>query len=143
MKILGIDLGLKRTGLAVSDQSGEIVRRLSNLEAKNQLQALTIISQLCIDLDIQIIVIGLPKKSTSNEALVKRINSLHAILPAFLESKNIFVKVYLFDESYTSKIAAKNLVYNNTPKNKRKKMLDSESACVLIEEFFYWYKNEK
>ena len=143
MKILGIDLGLKRTGLAVSDQSGEIVRRLSNLEAKNQLQALTIISQLCVDLDIQIIVIGLPKKSTSNEALVKRIDSLYAILPAFLESKNIFVKVYLFDESYTSKIAAKNLVYNNTPKNKRKKMLDSESACVLIEEFFYWYKNEK
>ena len=76
MKILGIDLGLKRTGLAVSDQSGEIVRRLSNLEAKNQLQALTIISQLCIDLDIQIIVIGLPKKSTSNEALVKRIGTL-------------------------------------------------------------------
>lgn len=140
MKTLGIDLGLKRTGLAVSDDSGQIIRRLPNLQANNQKDALLAIYDICIDLQIKIIVIGIPKKTINNKALCSRINSLSLALDKLFTDKSLKIKIFLFDESYTSKIALKNLVNNNINKKKRKLYLDSESACILIEEFYYWYQ---
>ena len=140
MKILGIDLGLKRTGLAVSDDSGQIVRRLDNLQANNQKEALSAIYKICTDLKVKIVVIGLPQESPTNKALCQRINSFSLALEKLFMDNSLEIKIFLFDESYTSKIALKNLVYNNIAKKKRKKHLDAEAACVLIEEFFYWYQ---
>lgn len=141
MRILGIDLGLKRTGLAVSDLNGIHIRHLPNLNARNQKEALELLHRLCSFEEVSKIVIGEPKSLTKEScAIAKRAASLAAALKDLFASKSMPVDVFLFNEEFTSKKAAQNLVLTDIPQKKRKKLLDSESAAILIEDFCHSIK---
>ena len=95
MRILGIDLGLKRTGLAVTDKTGQIVRRLDSLQCSNQKDALSAIYELCLDLEVNTIVIGMPKESPKNKALCVRINSFSLALEQLFINNSMKIKIFL------------------------------------------------
>src|SRR6185437_4975290 len=102
MRVLGIDVGIKRTGLALSDAQGISVRILPNLVANNRALAVEKIIFLIKDFDIKAIVIGLPTgDSVHHKAVISRVLGLkEALLKALLEI-NFDVEIVLVDESYT------------------------------------------
>lgn len=139
MKVLGLDLGLKRTGMAISDETGTVVRRLSNLVCESRQKAVEEILRLVMNEDVGVVVIGHPS-GPSESAIAKRAVGLkEALMNAFLE-KEISALVTLWDERKTSQKAAENLAKNQIQKSKRKDLLDAESAAVLVEDYLLWAK---
>lgn len=142
-KVLAIDLGLKRTGMAISDELGLTARLLDNLEANSRQQAINKISQLVKDENIAVIVIGLPEALTDHsKAVAKRAHGLSELLKKHLDQEGISARIVLMDESYTSRRASLQLAQSGVKKKHRKAKLDSASAAVLLQDYLMMVSHE-
>lgn len=136
MRILGIDLGLKRTGLAQSDELGISVSILPNLLAKSRAMAVDKLIDMVLENNIKKILIGRPEpRSDYSKAVAKRAEGLSFALAEKVMSLGLEVEIKLWDESYSSKQAARGLFLSGVAQKKRQKKLDGASAAVMIEDF--------
>lgn len=136
MRALGIDIGLKRTGLALSDELGLTVRILPNLLAHSQKDAVEKILTLVRDFSVTTLVIGRPEPRTSGSiAIASRADSLKKKLDEVIVSEKLDVKVYVWDEAMSSKQAMSRLNEMAVPEKKRRALLDGASAAILLEDF--------
>ena len=130
-KYLGIDFGIKKSGVSISDSNKLISFPLETIETKNLLDY---IKQININENIEIVVIGKPLKLNNEmhdleEAIGKFIKLLK------IEVSNI--KVERVDERFTSKISS-NIVINSglSKKNRRdKSIIDKISASLILESY--------
>lgn len=130
MKILAIDYGTKRIGLAVSDELGITASPLPVLKWQNENQAVSEILKTVSLQNCQKILIGIPTGYKESPNLQTQIVlDFVAQLKAKLSKE---VKVILWDESYSSKQAIANL---KKRKEKIKNKIDSESAKILLLEY--------
>ena len=133
MRYLGIDLGSKTVGLAMSDPTGTIASTFKTIFFKNEDYRNTIdeIKQIVNDYDIKKIVIGLPKNM--NNTLGER-----AIITTEykkLLEENINVPVIMMDERLTSVISNQVLIEADMSRKKRKKKVDSVAAQVILQDY--------
>jgi putative Holliday junction resolvase len=136
MKILGIDIGIKRTGMAISDELGLSVRMLPNLVAHSRALAVERIMTLVTNEKVEVIVIGEPEgQSEYSRAVASRAKGLKEELLRVISDNNYQVSVVMWDESYSSKKAAEQLAQSGMKKKDRQQKLDAASAAVLVEEY--------
>ena len=132
MRYLGLDLGTKTIGLAISDKTALIATSYSVLHHDNNPNS-------CLDDLINIInkeqidalVLGLPKNM--NNTLGDRAKETLKF-KEFLES-NISIPIYLEDERLTTKSAEYYLIEGNTSRKKRKKVIDKVAATIILQSF--------
>ena len=129
-RVLAIDYGQKRTGLAHTDLNQMIASPLETVLTKDLLSYLTIYLR---SEKVHSVVVGHPRTLQNKPALIyPKIQSL---------VKNIEIKfnipVYLVDERFTSKIAIQSLVDAGVKKSKRrdKSMIDKISATLILQSF--------
>tara|TARA_B100000427_G_C15226691_1_gene471568 strand:+ start:172 stop:588 length:417 start_codon:yes stop_codon:yes gene_type:complete len=129
-RVLAIDYGQKRIGLAHTDMEQIIASPLDTVLTKDIFDYL---NHYFKTEDIDCVVIGNPKTLKNEPALI------FPKIQVFV--KNIKKKynkpVYLIDERFTSKIAKKSLVSSNMKKTKRKdkSMIDKISATLILQSF--------
>ena len=132
MRYLGLDLGTKTIGLAISDKTGLIATSYKVLHHDNNPEScLEEIKSIIEDLDVKALVLGLPKNMNNTlgsraEASIKYKN--------FLES-NLNIPVYLEDERLTTKSAESILIKGDTSRKKRKKVIDKVAATIILQSF--------
>ena len=135
-RALAIDIGLQRTGLAVSSELGLPIKLLPNLVSNSQKMAVSTLLEKIGELEVKTVVIGIPEERTvQSKTIASRARSLKNALDEALASHNMVVKVILFDESHTSRRASLSLVASGVRKKERKTKLDSASAAILLEDF--------
>ena len=129
-RILAIDYGYKRTGLAHTDLNKMIASPLETVLTKEIFHYLT---NYFNEEDVETIVVGNPKKLNNEPALIS--NKVQLFINKL--KKNFSIPVYLIDERFTSKIAVKSLVAANMKKTKRqdKAMIDQISATLILQSF--------
>lgn len=125
MKILAIDHGTKRIGLAISDELGITAKALPVLKVKNEKQALQKILEIIEKENCEKILIGNP----SGYANTKSAQSW--IVQDFANSlkEKTSAEIIFWDESYSSQKAEENL------RNRAKKNIDSEASKLLLLEY--------
>jgi putative holliday junction resolvase len=136
VRVLGVDLGLKRTGLALSDEIGLTARALPNLTPKSRAQDVSFLVDLVRDQGVGDVVIGLASlRSGDDSMMAKRARGFADALVAALAEAAIAARVHLVDEAGTSKAAAQRLVESGVRKSERKGALDGEVARGLVLDF--------
>lgn len=135
-RVLGVDPGMKRTGLALSDALGISVRALSNLEATSRQEAVQKLLALANEFDVQAIAIGHPLMPQSEDEgpMAKRARGLAEAIAAAIGDEEALC-VYLVDERGSSAMAASRLAASKIRRSKRKSALDGEAARVIVESF--------
>lgn len=130
-RILALDYGLKRTGIAVTDNLGLIASPLTTIETLNLIDWL---KKYLASETVSNIVLGLPKRLNGTDT--------HATQPVLelklkLETEFTHVKIDLIDERYSSKEAAFTIAHSGLGKNKRKdkKLLDTVSATLILQTY--------
>jgi putative Holliday junction resolvase len=135
-RVLGVDLGLKRTGLALSDELLLTARALPNLTPRSRAEDVAFLLALCSDNDVDDVVIGLASlRSGDDSMMAKRARGFADALQAALAAADRATRVHLVDESGSSKAAAARLVESGTKKKQRKAALDAEVARGLVLDF--------
>ncbi len=129
-RILAIDFGTKRIGLAVTDPDQIIATPLEtvdNSKIYNFLQAYFSHEK------VELIVVGFPERSDGRQSEIQK-----KIL-TFVQKlqKQFDKKVILFDERYTSKLAFQAMIDGGLKKKKRrdKAMIDRISATILLQDY--------
>jgi len=125
MKILAIDHGTKKIGLAISDELGITARPLPVVYVKNEKQAIDKVVDTIKVQNCQKVLIGIP---SGYENVDSPQTQLVKSFAKTLQTK-ISAEIVFWDESYSSKEAASNL------KGKTDHKLDSEAAKIILLEY--------
>lgn len=126
MKVLAIDLGLKRIGLALSVVEG-IVTPLEAIIRKNRNQASNEVKETIKEWNIDIVVIGVPLGGSSEDEMRRRV--IH-----FMKLVDFEGEVYTQDEAGTS-IEAEELMKGKIRQQKDGK-IDSIAAQIILQRWF-------
>ena len=140
MRYLGIDLGSKTIGLAMSDQTCTIASPFKTIFFDNEdyLSTIDEIKQITKEYEIQKIILGLPKNM--NNTLGERAQ-ITMQYKKILED-NLNISVILFDERLTSVISNSILIEADMSRKKRKKKVDSIAAQIILQDYLNKEKNK-
>ena len=140
MRYLGIDLGSKTIGLALSDPMHIIASTYKTIFFENEDYESTIkeIIDVIEKNDIGKIVLGFPKNM--NNTLGERANI--TLKYKELLEKNTNIPVILCDERLTSVISNSVLIEADISRKKRKKKVDSVAAQIILQDYLNKEKNE-
>lgn len=130
-KALAIDFGLKRCGLAISDESQFFAFGIETV-ASDQLEKQ--LDQIVQKENVSDIVIGLPKRLNDEDT---HITENVRILKTVLEKKYPLIKIHLEDERFTSSMASEAIHIAGASKKQKKDkgLVDKVSATIILQSF--------
>jgi putative holliday junction resolvase len=135
-RILAVDFGQKRIGLAISDEQKIIASPLPNLAAsydhhKTCAHLLELIEKLKAEkgYEVEEIVVGMPLKMNGSDSTIT------AATRSFIETlkEKINIPVMVLDERLTSVQAERSLMDANFSRKKRAELVDRVSAVILLQ----------
>lgn len=131
-RILAIDLGTKRTGLAVTDTLKMLANPLETIETG---KLIAYIKTYCAKEDVDTLVLGYPTRlDGSQNEMTPRVISMKDRLEKEFPSK----KIELIDERFTSKMAMQSMIAMGSKKKDRKEKagnLDKVSAAIILQSY--------
>lgn len=131
-RILAIDLGTKRTGLAVTDPLKILANPLETIETG---QLMTYLKSYCAKEEVEVLVLGLPiRLNGQDNEMTPRVMKLKAELEIAFPEK----KITLVDERFTSKMAMQSMIAMGSKKKDRKEKagnLDKVSAAIILQSY--------
>ena len=132
-RILALDFGGKRTGIAKTDSLQMIASPLTTVHTPDLMDFLT---NYFMDEDVSTIVIGQPTRHDGSLSPIEK--DILFFIEKF-KKKHPDIIVLRINEMFSSKDAMKALIDSGVRKKKRKdkKLLDSTAATILLQEFLY------
>ena len=132
-RILAIDFGEKRTGLAVTDELQIIASGLTTVATKD---LLTFLKEYTINQSVELFIVGKPKQMNNTESESEKL-----ILPFLKSLEKSFPKIPLIriDERFTSKMAFQTMIDSGLKKKQRrnKGLVDEISATIILQSYLY------
>ena len=138
-RILAVDWGRRRIGLALSDPLGIIATGLPTLEIRGEAEAVARVADTIREVEADSVVVGLPLrlsggKGDSAEAAERFAAKLHEVTG---------LPVSLFDERLTSVLALRRMQETGQRLRGRKGKLDQGAAVALLEGWLARLENER
>ena len=137
MRILGLDVGSKTIGVAISDPLGWTAQGIDTIRRKNKEQDIELVHKICKDYGVETIVIGLPKNM--NGTVGESGERVLALAELIKEQTNL--PIAMWDERLTTVAAHKTMNFLEVNKNKKKNIVDTISAVYILETYLNKMKN--
>lgn len=130
-RILALDFGLKRTGIAITDDMNIIASGLTTVESSSLMNYL---KQVVQEKNVSTIVLGEPKRLNASDSSVTQ--NVYLLKEA-LQKEFPPILIELYDERFTSKMAFQSLIDSNVSKKKRrdKALIDEVSATIILQSY--------
>ena len=140
MRILAMDVGDRRIGMAISDPMGWTAQGIETLERKNNKQDMEQIANIIKRYNPEKIVIGLPKNMNGSIGpqgqKVKEFAEL-------LKSEVYKGEIIFWDERLTSVMANRLMIDADVSRAKRKKKVDKMAAVFILQSYLDFINNQK
>ena len=133
MRIMGLDLGDKTLGVAISDPTGLISTGYPTIRFKSRdfNYALNELLKIIDEHKIEKIVLGLPKNMDGTEGIQAETSRN---FKKMIEDKRD-IEVILFDERLTSRIALNSMIMGGTNRQNRHDQIDEMAAKVILQDY--------
>ncbi|WP_461204509.1 Holliday junction resolvase RuvX [Clostridium sp. DL1XJH146] len=131
MRCLGLDVGDKTIGVAISDPTGLIAQGVTTIIRKNKKEDYKQVLKFCEEYKVEKIICGMPKNMDGTIGIQG-------------EKTNVFIKglenrtripVVSWDERLTTKAANRALLEADFSRAKRKKVIDKVAAVYILQGF--------
>ncbi len=132
MKIIGIDYGDTRTGLAISDSEERLAFSIGAVSAKTIEDAARLVTEKIAEHNAEKAVLGLPKNMDGSEGF--RAEKTRKFATA-LSQINPHLAIDFLDERLTTKAATFFLNETNTRGKKRKNTVDTVAAQIILQDY--------
>ena len=136
MRVVGIDVGARRVGLAISDATRTLARPLETIAVSDGDDAVTRVTARIVELAAQedgvaAVVVGVPRRLDGSETDMTRaatafVDALRARLP---------MPIATADERLTSVEAESRLASRERDWKKRKEKIDAAAAAIVLQDF--------
>ena len=131
MRILGLDLGTKTLGVAITDRSNTLASKLCTIRYNNYEDLIKKLRVIIEEKEITKLVLGLPKNMD---------NSMGFASQRSLDFKEILIsefglEVVFVDERLSTVEAERYLIDLDMRRSKRKQVIDGVAACIILETY--------
>ena len=131
MRVLAIDHGTKRMGIAISDPSGMIAQPLEFIPAEPFAGFLLRLKEILREKEVDLILLGLPRNMDGSYGpAAAKVQEFVAVL-----KENIIIPIRTWDERLTSAQANRFLIEANVRRQDRKEKVDKAAAAILLQSF--------
>lgn len=131
MRYLGLDLGKKSLGLAISDRTGTIATFYKNIRYENEENLIKELLEIINKENIDKLVLGYPKNMDNSEGF--RTEETKEFKQKL--EKQIDKEIILQDERLSTRMAESVLIDADLSRKKRKKVIDGLSAVVILKAY--------
>jgi putative Holliday junction resolvase len=131
MRILAVDPGEKRIGLAISDESGTIANPLYTIPHTSRIVDAAQVAERASAHDVNLIVIG---QSFDEEGQPNKAGRMSSRFAEALRQQTA-IPVEMWDESFTTQDARSARVAMRTPRKKRSGHLDALAATLILQSY--------
>jgi len=131
MRIMALDVGEKRVGVAISDKTRVIAQNLMTLNRKNLKDDLKTLKNIVEEKKVHLIVVGLPLNM--NGTLGKKAEEILKFKD--LIERRIGIDVETYDERLSSKEAEAILIKADISRKKRKGKIDKIAAQIILQNY--------
>ncbi|MCD6231653.1 Holliday junction resolvase RuvX [Candidatus Aerophobetes bacterium] len=141
MRILGLDVGERRIGIAISDPLNKIALPLSQIERTDKLEeTLQKIEEFTLQYRVERIVVGLPRNMKGEEGWeVKKVRSFVSSLLS-----RINIPLFFIDERFSTVLVERVLKKGKVSFSKRRQVKDKLAAVIILQSYLdsQEFKNE-
>jgi len=130
MRVIGIDYGLSKSGISISDPSRKIALPYKTIRYKDEKEFFEIILEICSDKNISDIVFGYPKNMNND---LNQMTDIIDNLKERFENKNF--NIFIEDERLTSQYAQKILLSQGVNTGKNKEKIDLIASTLILQSF--------
>ena len=131
MRILALDHGTKRIGVAVSDETKIIAQPLEYILTEPFAAFLERLKKIIIEKEIEFILIGQPRNMDGSYGpAAQKVETFVGVLKTA-----ITVPIKLWDERLTSTMANRTMIQANVRRDKRKEKVDAMAAAILLQSY--------
>lgn len=129
MRILGLDPGEKRIGVAVSDPLGITAQALQVITRTGLEKDIALIGDICRGYGVELIVMGLPRNMDGTEG--EKAKAARRLAGKLQES--LGVRVVLWDERLSTRAAEQTLLEADMSRRRRKQVVDKIAAAYILQ----------
>ncbi len=136
VRILCLDIGSKRIGVAVSDPMGWTAQPLGVIARKTKMRDFDEIFKYISQTEAERLLIGVPLDSDGGIGKsAKKILELVKEIEAFLKEKELDIPIETWDESYSTVEAETHLIGADVSRKKRRKVIDKMAAQRILTDY--------
>ena len=139
MTYLGLDLGRKTCGIAISDRTGLIATSLEVIRYNDYDELINKLNNIVISRNVDAFVLGNPKNLDGS--LSKRSEITLEFKDLLLKKFNM--EVIMQDERLSTVEAERMLISNNTKRKNRKQVIDKIAATIILQSYLDRRNNER
>jgi len=131
MRVLGIDHGTKRIGLALSDELGVIAQPLEFVPAEPFSGVLSRLKEIIREKQVELLLVGMPRNMDGSYGpAALKVEEFVAVLKTALTTP-----IKTWDERLTSAQANRFLIQANVRREKRREKVDKMAAAILLQSY--------
>ena len=139
MRVMALDIGTKRVGVALSDQLGIAANAKGTFEYNKEEELIEKVEERLKRFEADSIVVGLPVNMNGSKGqAAQKILQLVDVL-----KKKLTVPVYMFDERLSTVMAENLLKEADLSRKKRKKIIDTTSAQIILQGYLETQRQKK
>ena len=129
MRILGLDLGQKTIGVAISDPLGFTAQGITTIHRKSKAADIEELKKICKEYGVEKIVIGLPKNMDNSIGFAgEKILEFSEII-----KEQVLDNIEMWDERLTTVAAHRAMLEADLSRGKRKKIVDKIAAIYILQ----------
>jgi len=132
-RLLAIDYGSKRTGIAITDELQLIASGLTTVSTQ---ELILFLKNYFKEEDVELVIVGEPKQKDGTHShieseIIKFIKRLNEVFPE--------LQIKRMDERFTSKMAFQTMIDSGLKKKQRqnKALIDEISATIILQDYLY------
>ena len=138
-RTLGLDIGTKRTGVAIADETLTLASPLSLIEANSPKEWIGKVLNFLKDYSVDKIIVGIPLNQDGEEGVdAKRIRNYIALL-----REQVNFPVIEWDERFTTVQAERVLITSDMSRKNRKQVVDQLAAAIMLQSYLDYLRFQK
>lgn len=144
MRIMGLDIGKKRIGIALSDQLLITAQPLEVYKRVSQNKDIQYIINLAIENSVHTILLGLPLHMSGQIGdMAEYVLKFKDKLDKYIEENNADIKTETWDERLSTSAVTKTLIEGDVRRENRKKVVDKLAASYILQGFLDYQAHKK
>jgi putative Holliday junction resolvase len=139
MRILALDVGDRRIGVAISDELEIAAHSLTTIHRTDQIRDMAGIKQIIEDYNVQEIVVGMPVMMNGSMGIqADKVSKFVDVL-----KNEVTIPVIFMDERLSTRFVEKILIDADVSRRKRGKVIDKMAAVVILQDYMSIRSNEQ
>lgn len=129
MRILGLDVGQKTIGVAISDPLGFTAQGITTIRREKKVKDIEEVKRICQEYNVETIVIGLPKNMDNSIGFAgEKIMEFSQLI-----KEEVDIPIEFWDERLTTVAAHRAMLEADLSRGKRKKIVDKIAATYILQ----------